>query len=188
MIYVVQMPKAGRPHAWFAFDKDDFKRKVYAHCNDEGVIFRSATAREVLTEAGLDPEGSLASADYPEVFRAAARKGWGAMLYRADYYTGHHRYTEEPIDEWEAYAAAIGNPEDDCRIYGSDASAVNALYHDPFFQRRESFYAHLALREQLVALEVIAEDFNLQSAASSRHFKRISTRCWAFREAPSAIW
>ncbi len=159
MIYVVQMPKAGRPHAWFAFDKDDFKRKVNAHCNDDRVIFKSATAREVLQEAGLNPDWPTASEDYPEVYRAAAQKGWGAALYRADYYTGDHRYTENPIDEWDAYAAAIGNPEDDCRIYGSDASAVHALYHDPFFQQRESFYAQLALREQLVALEVIAEDF-----------------------------
>lgn len=159
MIYVIQLPKAGRPHAWFAFDRDDFRRKVNASCNDDRVIFKSMTAREVLTEAGLDPDWPAASVDFPEVFEAAARKGWGAALYRADYYTGDHRYTEEPIDEWEAYAAAIGRPDDDCRIYRSDESALNALYHDPFFQKRENFYAQLALRDQLVALEVIAEDF-----------------------------
>lgn len=159
MIYVVQMPKTGRPHAWFAFDKDDFKRKVKASCDDDRVIFRATTAREVLTEAGLDPDWPTAASDFPEVYEAAARKGWGAAVYRADYFTGGPRYTVEPIDEWEAYAAAIGQPDDDCRIYGSDESAVNALYHDPFFQKRESFYAQLALRDQLIALEVIAEDF-----------------------------
>ena len=89
----------------------------------------------------------------------ASRKGWGALLYRADYYTGDQDYTDQPIDEWEAYVAAIGGPEDECRIYASDESAVNALYHDPFYQRLEGYHAHWVLREQLVALEVIAEDF-----------------------------
>ena len=159
MIYVVQMPRSGRPHAWFAYDKEDFKRKVSADCQGSRVIYQVATARQVLSKAGLDPDWPSARTEYPEVFEAATRHGWGAALYRADYFNGDTRYTDEPIDEWEAYAAAIGHPEDDCRIYGSDESAVHALYYDPFYQERERFYAQLALREQLIALEVIAEDF-----------------------------
>lgn len=28
MIYIVEIPHQGRPHAWFAFDPADFMRKV----------------------------------------------------------------------------------------------------------------------------------------------------------------
>ena len=30
MIYIVEFPELGRPRSWFAFDTDDFARKVYA--------------------------------------------------------------------------------------------------------------------------------------------------------------
>lgn len=45
MIYIVEVPHQGRPHAWFAFDREDCVRKVQAVRGREGwVIFDVASA------------------------------------------------------------------------------------------------------------------------------------------------
>jgi hypothetical protein len=43
-------------------------------------------------------------------------------------------------------------------VYPDDETALDALYRDPLYHGRDGFYAHMALREQLIALEVLADD------------------------------
>ena len=43
-------------------------------------------------------------------------------------------------------------------MYPHDETALDALYRDPLYQGRAGFYAHMALQEQLIALEVPADD------------------------------
>ena len=99
MIYVVEIPHQGRPHAWFAFDRDDFVRKVQA---------------------------THGSGQAPEDFDAGV-----AVLERA----------------LKA-----------CRIYLHDELAIRALQSDPLLDPKEGFYAHMALREQLIAMDATEED------------------------------
>ncbi len=98
MIYVVEIPHQGRPHAWFAFDRDDFVRKV--------------------------------------------RASHGA----------------EPLDDFDAGVARLTQSLKACRIYLDDAAAIMALQREPLLDPKGGFYAHMALREQLIAMEVIEED------------------------------
>ena len=67
-------------------------------------------------------------------------------------------YQAEAISELQACVAALVDPLQTCRLYPDDATALEALYRDPLYQGREGFYAHMALREQLIALEVLADD------------------------------
>lgn len=99
MIYVVEIPHQGRPHAWFAFDRDDFVRKVQV---------------------------THGSGQVPEDFDASV-----AMLERA----------------LKA-----------CRIYLHDELAIRALQSDPLLDPKESFYAHMALRQQLISMDAMEED------------------------------
>ncbi len=98
MIYVVEIPHQGRPRAWFAFDRDDFMRKVEAtHGADASAGFDASVA---VLEQGLKA----------------------------------------------------------CRIYLHDELAIRALQSDPLLDPKEGFYAHMALREQLIAMEAMEED------------------------------
>lgn len=159
MIYVVEIPHAARPKAWFAFNADDFERKVRAgKTGDERTVFAVQTPREQLAALGLDPDSAEARVTAPAVFALAEQHGWDTPLYRADYLLEPGIWEAEPVEALEAYAAAAAEGLESCRIYLSDGAAETALYKDPLYQGREGFYAHIALREQLIALEVIADD------------------------------
>ena len=56
------------------------------------------------------------------------------------------------------HLAALAGPLQSCRLHPDDETALEALYGDPLYQGREGFYRHMALREQLIALEVLADD------------------------------
>ena len=99
MIYIVEFPHQGRAHAWFAFNRDDFVRKVQA---------------------------SHGSGQAPEDF--------------------------------DASVAALERALKACRIYMHDELAIRALQSDPFLDPKEGFYAHMALREQLIAMDAMEED------------------------------
>jgi hypothetical protein len=45
-----------------------------------------------------------------------------------------------------------------CRVYCDEVPAMDALYNDPLLCGKGSFYAHMALREQLTAWEVLSDD------------------------------
>lgn len=60
MIYVIEFPEQGRAHAWFAFEKQDLMRKIYAEdARHECEIFDVVTASELLEMHGktADTEG-----------------------------------------------------------------------------------------------------------------------------------
>ncbi|MDF9391065.1 MULTISPECIES: hypothetical protein [Methylococcus] len=159
MIYVVEVTSPGKANAWFAFDREDFSRKVRAAKEREGrVIFATTSPRQLLEAAGLTPASPEAEAGNGPIFELAEKYGWDTDLYRADDLLGEGVYDPEPVSEFEACVASLADGLHACRIYLSDESATDALYGDPFYQGREGFAAHMALRDQLIALEVISDD------------------------------
>ena len=99
MIYVVEFPSQGRPHAWFAFDGDDFVRKVQ-------VTHGSGQASE----------------------------------------------------DFDASVAVLERGLKACRIYMHDELAIRALQSDPLLDPKGGFYAHMALRQQLISMDAMEED------------------------------
>lgn len=158
MIYVVEFPHHGRPTAWFAFDREDFARKVHARRTGKHTLSSAASARQRLDAAGLAPDSADARQSEPEVFRLADTHGWDTPLYRADDLPGEGVNRTETVSEFDACVAAIAAGLKACRVYLSDQAATAALYQDPLYDGLEGFHAHMALREQLIALEVIADD------------------------------
>lgn len=158
MIYIVEFPHQARPSAWFAFDKEDFARKVQARRSGGQTLFATATPRQLLEAAGHTPDSSGARDAQAGLFELAEAHGWDTPLYRADYLLGDGVYQAEPVSEFEAHVAAIAEDLQTCRVYMSDEAATNALYRDPLYDGREGIYAHVALRDQLIALEVISDD------------------------------
>ena len=105
MIFVLELPEAGTPQVWFAFDPQDLLRKVVAQ--------------------GLLPAGTQAAH-----MQAAAEAADHALRARGD-----------------------------CRIWWTEYQATAAFEDaaDPLWQGA-GWRARWALREQLVELEVLADD------------------------------
>lgn len=154
MIHVVEVPWQGRPLAWFAFDENDLIGKIRVRRADPGLCIHAvASARELLSASG-------APADTPPDWIAvlANRHGWDTPLYRADALLEPGAYQAEPVSALHAHLAALAGPLQSCRLHPDDETALEALHGDPLYQGREGFYRHMALREQLIALEVLADD------------------------------
>lgn len=159
MIYIVEIPREGRPKAWFAFDLADLGRKARQGREENGrVVYAALSAGEMLAAKGVVKDGPEARSKYAEVFELGDRHGWDTPLFRADYLLDEPGWHSNPVAELDAYVAAIGDGNSLCKVYLSDGAAEAALYQDPIYQGREGFYAHMALREQLIALEVISDD------------------------------
>jgi hypothetical protein len=147
MIYIVEFPDQGRVRSWFAFDTDDFARKVYASDElDDGESFEGV---------GETPESPTANPKFPAIYGMGKQHGWDTPLYRADYLLGAGNFQPEPIREAEACAAALAQRVKLCRVYWSDSEATAALEGEPLFENKDGYWGREALREQLVALEVI---------------------------------
>jgi len=159
MIYVVEFPHQGRAHAWFAFNRDDFVRKVRAIRTREGwVIFEALSAQQRLAAAGMSPESPSAAQTHAELFALANTHGWDAPLYRADHVYGQGVLQAEPVDEFNASVGALVQDLKTCRVHLSDEQAIDALQRDPLYDPDEGFYAHMALRQQLIAMDAMEED------------------------------
>ena len=159
MIYVVEFPHQSRPHAWFAFNRDDFVRKVQATRAREGwVIFEALSGRERLAACGLTPESPDAAQAHAELFALASTHGWDAPLYRADHVFGQGVLQAEPVDAFEASVGALTQDIKTCRVHLTDEQAIAALQRDPLYDPDEGFYAHMALRQQLIAMDAMEED------------------------------
>lgn len=159
MIYVVEFPHQGPVRAWFAFNREDFLQKVHAMRAREGrVIYAAMSARERLTACGMTPDAADAAQTHAELFALAQAHGWDTPLYRADYLLGGGVMQTEPVDEFNASVAALLQDIKTCRVHLSDAQAIAALQHDPLYDPDEGFYANMALREQLIAMEAMEED------------------------------
>jgi len=159
MIYVVEVPTEGRARAWFAFEQKDLARKVHATRKREGwTIFETTTPRQLLEVHGKTPETPGAAEEHAEIFQLADTNGWDTTLYRADYLCGQLQYRTEPVAELDACFAAIKHDLKTCRMYLSNEEAATELYRDPIYGGREGFFTHMALREQLISMEVISDD------------------------------
>ena len=159
MIYVVEFPHQGQAHAWFAFDRDDFLNKVHATRKGEGqVIFDAQSARARLAACGMTPDSPDVAQNHAALFELAGQHGWDTPLYRADYLLGEGVVQAEPVDEFNASVAALMQDIKTCRVHLSDEQALAALEHDPLYDPESGFYANMALRQQLIALDAMEED------------------------------
>lgn len=159
MIYIVEFPHQGRPHAWFAFDRDDFVRKVNAvHAREGRVIFEALSARERLAGSGMSPASPDAAQTHVELFALAHVHGWDVPLYRSDPVLGEGVLQAAPVDEFDASVTALAHDLQACRVHLTDEQAIAALQRDPLYDPDEGFYAHMALRQQLIAMDAMEED------------------------------
>jgi hypothetical protein len=159
VILTVEIPRQGKPHCWFAFNEEDFVHKLrIARPMDDAVVFRSDTARGLLAAHGLIPDSPGLAGKHPALLQLAAAHGWDTPLYRADYLLAPGHYQSEPVSGFVAWVAALAHGLKACRVYPDEELAMEALHADPLYAGREGFYAHMALREQLIALEVLSDD------------------------------
>ena len=62
------------------------------------------------------------------------------------------------MSEFIAHVAGLAHGLKSCRVYPDEEQAMDALHGDPLYAGHEGFHAHMALREQLIALEVLSDD------------------------------
>lgn len=159
MILTVEIPHEGRPSCWFAFDEDDFIRKArVAWQSADGIVFGSATPRELLAARGCPPDAPGIADLHADLLRLATTYGWDTLLYRADYLLPAGHYQIEAVTEFVAHVAAVAQGLKTCRVYLDEEQAMDALYSDSLYAGKQGFHAHMALREQLIALEVMSDD------------------------------
>lgn len=169
MIFVVEVPHQGEPQAWFAFDGDDFLCKVAASDElDEWAIHDVATPRELLDLVGIQPGSAEAATRCPGITAMADEYGLDTVLYRADYVHEPGSYVPRRTTLEQACEAALkaragdaaqAHPLRCVRIFWSEPEAVLAIEakDDPLFTSPGGWRALHALREQLLALDVLAD-------------------------------
>ncbi|MDF1484092.1 hypothetical protein PY257_02655 [Ramlibacter sp. H39-3-26] len=160
MIYVVELPEQGDPRAWFAYDDEDFARKVAASDPLQAwEIHDRLTARDLLDANGAAPDDPAARGRFPAICALADEHGWDTPLYRADHLLGRGVLRVELVSEREALTAALSVRAGGRCIYWSDRDAIGAFEGaDPRIAGKAHWRARRALYEQLVALEVLADD------------------------------
>jgi hypothetical protein len=169
MIYVIEVPHQGDPTAWFAFNGEDLLNKVAV--NDtlaSWEVYDCSSARDLIEMVGQEAESAQAESQFPGICRLAKEFGWDTPLYRADYLLERGAYQPEAVSIEAACEAALkkrvtAEPADgalkDLRIYWSDPQAVLATEGaEPMFQAQGGWRALHVLREQLLSLEVLAEN------------------------------
>ncbi|MEY2891999.1 MAG: hypothetical protein RJA98_1907 [Pseudomonadota bacterium] len=162
MIFVVEQPDASAARAWFAYDAADFLRKVCAQDPlPEWAVFDVVTPRELLEQAGdLTPDSAAVREANPALCALADAHGWDTPLYRADHLLGLGTFRPEPVSPLDAGMAALTQRGGQWRIYGHEDVAMAAVDRpDPLFDAQPSGWrARWALREQLIAVEALADD------------------------------
>jgi hypothetical protein len=160
MIFVVELLAQGDPRAWFAYDDEDFARKVAAFDPLEPwEIHDELTARDLLEAAGHAAPDDRARAGSPAICALGDTHGWDTLLYRADHLLGRGVLRPEPVAEREALAGALAARGGQSCIYWNERDAIGAFEGaDPRLAGPERWWARRALYEQLVALDVLADD------------------------------
>lgn len=154
MIYVVEFPQQGKPHAWFAFEQQDLLHKIYVtDTRKEWEIFDVVTARELLELLGKVADTPDARDEFPAICSLGDEHGWDTPLYRADYLLGDGVFQVDAVSETDACVAALARRTQSYKIYWSDSQATAALESDPVIIK--DYWAKDALRSQLVALEIL---------------------------------
>lgn len=160
MIYVVELPNPGDPRAWFAYDDEDFARKVATSDPlKPWEIHDEVTARDLLEGCGQAAPDAQARERFPAICALGDEHGWDTPLYRADHLLGRGVFRTEPVSEREAHVAALTARSGRCCIYWNDRDAIGAFEGaDPRIAGQAHWWARRALYVQLVALEVLADD------------------------------
>lgn len=165
MIHVLEMPEHGEPKAWFAYDNDDLAIKVAADDTLQAFeIFDVLTPRDLLESVGHTDLTEAARAAFPAISALGDAHGWDTVLYRADHLLGRGVFSTTPVQPREAMVAALNaraTPDHPMqhRIYWNDAEAMGAFEGaDPVISTPANWHARHMLREQLLALELLADD------------------------------
>jgi hypothetical protein len=158
LILTLEVPHAGRPTCWFAFNEADFIRKARLARPAAAVIFHVSTPRQLLQAHERGPDAADRPLREAQWRALAAAHGADAAVYRADYLLAPAHYQAEEVSEFVAHVAAVAHGLKACRVYYDEERAMDALQQDALYAGEDGFYAHMALREQLIALEVLADD------------------------------
>ena len=120
-------------------------------------VYDVSTPRELLAFSGPSPDADV-RAQFPSICALGDTHGWDAPLFRADYLLERGVCQIEPVTQRDASEAAL-KARGDCLVYWSDRDAIGAFEGaDPRLAGDANGRARRALYEQLVALEVLADD------------------------------
>lgn len=160
MIYVVEAPPQGNARAWFAFDEGDLLRKVAADDTKAAhEIWDSASARELLELFDESPRNPGVDERYPGIHLLGIEFGWETPLFRADYLQEPGLYVPEPVRLVDACRAALRARGGEWRFYEGEQHALIAVDKpDELYDRTGGWRARWALRQQLIAVEALADD------------------------------
>lgn len=159
MIFIVEQPESAPPRCWFAYGEEDFLRKV---CAGDPLpaweVHDIVSARELLEMTGRPADDPALPEALPALWALAATHGWDTPLYRADHLLGAGQLQPEPVSPLQAGWAALRARGGQWRLYGDEAAALAAAdAPDPLFDAPGGWRARWALREQLMAVEVLAD-------------------------------
>ncbi|MEK8033362.1 hypothetical protein AACH06_21295 [Ideonella sp. DXS29W] len=160
MIYIVEVPPRGEPRAWFAYGEDDLLRKVAATDSRAAhEIWDRASARELLDLFDEQPDSPGVAERWPAIAELGVSLGWDTPLFRADYLAEPGLYAATPIHLIDACRAALKARGGDWRFYENEPHALAAAdAPDALYDRPGGWRARWALREQLIAVEALADD------------------------------
>jgi hypothetical protein len=160
MIYVVEIPAQADARAWFAFDEDDLLRKVSnGDARAAHEIWDCLTARELLDMFDDNPGANGVEERYPGVHALGVEFGWDRPLFRADYLQEPGLYVPEPVRLIDACRAALRARGGEWRFYEGEQHALVAVDKpDALYDRPGGWRARWALRQQLIAVEALADD------------------------------
>jgi hypothetical protein len=160
MIFVVEQTEPGQARAWFAYDEPDFLRKVCAQdALPEWAVYDVATPRELLDMSDRTPKSADAREACPAICALGDAHGWDTVLYRADHLLGAGQFRTQPVSVLDAGLAALMQRGGQCRVYGHEDVAMAALGRpDALYDAPGGWHARWALREQLIAVEALADD------------------------------
>ena len=160
MIYVVEVPPQGAARAWFAFDEDDLLRKVATgDARAAHEIWDNASARELLELFDDSPAAAGVEERYPGLHALGIEVGWDTPLFRADYLQQAGLYAPEPVRLVDACRAALRARGGEWRFYEGEQHALIAVDKpDALYDCAGGWRARWALRQQLIAVEALADD------------------------------
>jgi hypothetical protein len=96
---------------------------------------------------------------HPAICLLGEAHGWDTPLYRADALRQPGLYAPQPVRVVDACRAALQSRAGHCRVYDADHIAVVAVDRpDPLYDAPGGHAARWALRQQLIAVEVLADD------------------------------
>lgn len=163
MIFVVEVRPDVEPHAWFAFDDEDLLLKVAVSLQREPWdLWDCRSARELLALFDESPEGPGVAQRYPGICVLGQEFGWDTPLYRADGLAALDEqglYKPDVVTPLQACLAALKVVPGDMRLYRDEDTALHAVdAPDPLYDQPGGWRARWALRQQLIAVEALADD------------------------------